>query len=128
MPDNKNPASPSLFPLLLLGLFVLFGLIQSGVWVALAVVGAFAVGRSSVHSNSPFFHSLEQKQASARDLLGRLPEADVTRIETIVSKGRRIEAIKEIRSINQGGLMEAKNATDLLAERGMAWRDKEGAS
>jgi len=113
------------FPFFIGGGIALFALMTTGFWSMVFVIVAFCVGYFPPEKILAFAPGVEEERRIGRETLHRLTEDDIVKINDIRLAGRKIEAIKVLRAINNDGLREAKAAVDLLDDFGLKWRDSQ---
>ena len=96
---------------------------SGGAISAIFVMLAFVVGYLPPTKLLFFIDGVEANRRTGRDVLQRLSDSDIYGLLNIIRAGRKLEAIKALRAINNDGLKDAKNAIDLLDDFGLDWRD-----
>ena len=111
-------------PLLLAALLAVMAHFSSGGAIsAIFVMLAFVVGYLPPTKLLFFIDGVEANRRTGRDVLQRMSDNDIHGLLNIIRAGRKLEAIKALRAINNDGLKDAKNAIDLLDDFGLDWRD-----
>ncbi|MEL6570126.1 MAG: hypothetical protein AAFQ64_00605 [Pseudomonadota bacterium] len=113
------------FPFFVAGGVALFALMTHGFWPMTFVIVAFCVGYFPPEKILSFAPGVEEDRRIGREALHRLSEDQIIEINEIARAGRKIEAIKTLRAINDDGLREAKAAVDLLDDFGLKWNDSQ---
>ncbi|MEM1191933.1 MAG: hypothetical protein AAGH42_00915 [Pseudomonadota bacterium] len=79
-----------------------------------------------MHVNVPRENTIEAQRQRARAVLTQLSGVQIDGLLSKIQAGREVEALNDLRAIDQGSLAEAKEVIDRRREFGLHWWDSYG--